>query len=350
MRSRKRSSWCRRAPSRARSWRRCMPDRTRRREAVDAAEDALKVDRRRTRRPTGSSGSVLAALADQRQAAHPGDDVSLPMRKRAIAALEIARGDGTGDLVDRPVARRGCISMRTGPPTPSRCCGASCWSSRSMPKARCCSPKPRRRRAPPTPPPARCRSFSTSSRSSSAGACSWPRLYERQHRWEQAADAWAAVQQLNPRNAEVLARRATALMNADHAADARDMASETRSKSRPTTCACPSSWRRRSATPAISKAPRRPRGAARRAPRRRPDHVPARADAGSAGPISGDRRLPEAGGRESRAAGTKGRDRSPCCWAARGLRSSSCTATTRRSPPSRTASRSRRTMRCGRCC
>src|SRR5260221_11933286 len=65
-------------------------------EALTAAEDALKVD------PTNQEanqvlGSVLAALAEQRQAARPGDE-GAAYPKRAMAALEIARGDGTGDL------------------------------------------------------------------------------------------------------------------------------------------------------------------------------------------------------------------------------------------------------------
>src|SRR6516165_11382287 len=65
------------------------------RESIDAAEDALKVDPR-NREANRVLGSVLAALAEQRQAARPGDDVST-YPKRAMAALEIARGDGTGD-------------------------------------------------------------------------------------------------------------------------------------------------------------------------------------------------------------------------------------------------------------
>src|SRR5262249_54206491 len=51
-------------------------------------------------------------------------------------------------------------------------------------------------------------------------------LYERQRRWRQAADAWAQVQTLNPRNAEIVARRGSALLNAGRAMEARDVVSE----------------------------------------------------------------------------------------------------------------------------
>src|SRR5262245_55346924 len=65
------------------------------REAIEAAEDALKVSPK-NREANRILGTVLAALADQRQPARPGDDVS-QYSKRAMAALEIARGDGSGD-------------------------------------------------------------------------------------------------------------------------------------------------------------------------------------------------------------------------------------------------------------
>jgi len=74
------------------------------REAIEAAEDALKVNPKSVE-ANRVLGSVLAALSDARQPARPGDDVSA-YAKRAIAALEIARGDGTGDLnVDLTLAR-----------------------------------------------------------------------------------------------------------------------------------------------------------------------------------------------------------------------------------------------------
>src|SRR5258708_24042734 len=65
-------------------------------EALTAAEDALTVDPK-NQEANRILGSVLAALAGLHQAARPGDDVAT-YAKRAIAALEIARGDGTRDL------------------------------------------------------------------------------------------------------------------------------------------------------------------------------------------------------------------------------------------------------------
>ena len=74
------------------------------REAVEAAEDALKVDPK-NKEANRILGSVLAALAEQKQRLRPGDDVTT-YGTRAIAALEIARGDGSGDLsIDLALAR-----------------------------------------------------------------------------------------------------------------------------------------------------------------------------------------------------------------------------------------------------
>src|SRR5687768_9601368 len=74
------------------------------REAVEAAEAALAVDPK-NREANRILGSVLAGVAEQRQALKPGDDVSA-YGKRAMAALEVARGDGTGELsIDLALAR-----------------------------------------------------------------------------------------------------------------------------------------------------------------------------------------------------------------------------------------------------
>ena len=73
-------------------------------EAVAAAEEAIKIDPK-NREANRILGSVLASYAAQRQAVKPGDDVSA-YGARAIAALEIARGDGGGDLsIDLGLAR-----------------------------------------------------------------------------------------------------------------------------------------------------------------------------------------------------------------------------------------------------
>src|SRR5919112_3626937 len=74
------------------------------REAVEAAEAALKVDPQ-NREANRILGSVLAALAEQKQRLRPGDDLA-SYAPRAIAALEIARGDGSGDLsIDLALSR-----------------------------------------------------------------------------------------------------------------------------------------------------------------------------------------------------------------------------------------------------
>ena len=192
-------------------------------EAVDAAEDALKVDPK-NREANRILGSVLAALADQRQAAHPGDDVAA-YGKRAIAALEIARGDGTGDLsIDLSLARLYLDADRPADAVPLL--------------RRIVTEQPQYAEGSLLLADAQEASGSPDAAAGTLsqlldqqpqffrGRVQLAELYERQHRWEQAADAWSAVQQLNPRNAEVLARRATALMNADHPAEARDLAAE----------------------------------------------------------------------------------------------------------------------------
>jgi len=45
---------------------------------------------------------------------------------------------------------------------------------------------------------------------------------DRQRRWKDAADSWAAAQAVNPRSTEIAARRATALINAGRPGDARE--------------------------------------------------------------------------------------------------------------------------------
>jgi len=90
-------------------------------EALSAAEDALKVDPR-NKEANRILGSVLSAYAEQRQPARPGDDVGA-YGKRATRALEIARGDGTGDLsIDLALAK--LYLDQDAPPTPSRSCVA----------------------------------------------------------------------------------------------------------------------------------------------------------------------------------------------------------------------------------
>jgi len=193
------------------------------REAVAAAEDALTVDPR-NREANRILGSLLAAAADQRQPLKPGDDVS-QYPKRAIASLEIARGDGTGELsIDLSLARLYLDQDRPGDAVPllrrivleqpqyaegsvllaeaQEAAGASDAAIETM--THLLEDQPQFFR----------------------GRVQLAELYERQRRWGQAADAWARVQALSQRNTEVAARRATALLNAERPAEAREVLKE----------------------------------------------------------------------------------------------------------------------------
>ena len=189
-------------------------------EAVAAAEDALKVDPR-NREANRILGSVLAALAEQRQAAKPGDDVSAYAR-RATTALEIARGDGSGDLsIDLALAKLYLDQERSTEAIPllrrivdeqpqyadGSVLLADAQESAGVPDAaaetltRLLDEQPGFFR----------------------GRVQLAELYEHQRKWPQAADAWARVQEQNQKNTEVAARRATALLNAHRPTDARDV-------------------------------------------------------------------------------------------------------------------------------
>jgi len=190
------------------------------REALDAAEDALKVDPR-NREANRILGTVLAALAEQRQAGRPGDDVAA-YPKRAIAALEIARGDGTGDLSidlalarlyldqDRP-ANAVPLLRRIVLEQPQYADGAMLLAEAQEASGA---------------PEAAIETLTTLLQEQPQffrGRVQLAELYDRQRRWAQAADAWARVQAINPANTEIAAHRASALLNAGRAADARDI-------------------------------------------------------------------------------------------------------------------------------
>ena len=189
-------------------------------EAIAAAEDALKVDPR-NQEANRILGSVLAGLLEQKQAARPGDDVA-SYGKRAIAALEIARADGAGDLsIDLALARLYLDQDRPADAIPllrrvvgeqpqyaegsvlladaQESAGAADAAVETL--TRLLDDQPQFFRA----------------------RLQLAELYEHQRRWPQAADEWARVQTLNPRNTEVAARRASALLNAGRSAEARDV-------------------------------------------------------------------------------------------------------------------------------
>ena len=192
-------------------------------EAVDAAQDALKIDPK-NREANRVLGSVLATLADQRKPLRPGDDVS-SYSKRAIAALEIARGDGTGDLtIDLTLAQLYLDEDRPADAVPllrrivteqPQYTDGSALLAEAQEEAG-------------TPDDAiqTLNEVLQDQPQFFRGRVQLAELYERQHRWTEAADAWARVQSLSSRNPEIATHRATALVNAGRTAEARDVIKE----------------------------------------------------------------------------------------------------------------------------
>lgn len=190
------------------------------REALDAAEDALRVSPK-NQEANRILGTVLAALAEQRQPARPGDDAS-QYAKRAMAALEIARGDGTGDLnIDLTLARLYLDADRYTEAVPlmrrivmEQPQYADGWlllaEAQEGSGSGDAAVQTLRQLLDEQPQFVRAR-------------VQLAETLDRQHKWREAADAWARVQALNPRNAEYATRRATALINAGRAGEARDL-------------------------------------------------------------------------------------------------------------------------------
>jgi tetratricopeptide (TPR) repeat protein len=189
-------------------------------EAVAAAEEAIKVDPK-NREANRILGSVLASHAAQRQPVKPGDDVS-GYGARAIAALEIARGDGTGDLsIDLSLARLYLDRQRPADAVPLL--------------RRIVAEQPQFAEG--SILLAEAQEATGSAEAAIAtlsmlledqpqffrGRVQIAELYDRQQQWAEAAQAWAAVQKLNARNTEVMARRASSLMNGGRPAEARDV-------------------------------------------------------------------------------------------------------------------------------
>jgi tetratricopeptide (TPR) repeat protein len=192
-------------------------------EAVAAAEDAVKVDPK-NREANRILGSMLASYAAQRQAVRPGDDVSA-YGARAMAALEIARGDGTGDLsIDLGLARLYLDRDRAADAIPllrrivaeqPQFAEGSILLAEAQEATGAVE--------------AAIETLSTlldDQPQSFRARVQIAELYDRQRQWTEAAQAWAAVQKLNARNTEVMARRASSLMNGGRPADARDVLRE----------------------------------------------------------------------------------------------------------------------------
>jgi tetratricopeptide (TPR) repeat protein len=192
-------------------------------EALAAAEDAIKIDPK-NREANRILGSVLASYAARRQPVKAGDDVSA-YGGRAMAALEIARGDGGGDLsIDLTLAR---LYLERDRPTDAI---------------------PLLRRIVSEQPQFAEGSVLLAEAQEAAGSpdaaietlsvlledqpqffrarVQIAELYDRQRQWNEAAQAWASVQKLNARNTEVMARRATSLLNGGRPAEAQTVLRE----------------------------------------------------------------------------------------------------------------------------
>src|SRR5215471_12274085 len=167
------------------------------REAVDAAQDALKVDPK-NREANRVLGSVLAALAEQRLPAHPGDDVST-YPKRAIAALEIARGDGTGDLtIDLTLARLYLDQDRPADAVPLL--RRIVTEQPQYAEGSALLAEAQEAAGAPDAAVETLKSLLQGQPQLFQGQVQLAEAYERQRRWSEAADTWASAQALNPKN------------------------------------------------------------------------------------------------------------------------------------------------------
>jgi tetratricopeptide (TPR) repeat protein len=190
------------------------------REAVTEAEAALAIDPR-NKEANRILGSVLAALAEQRQPLKPGDDVS-GYGKRAIAALEIARGDGTGELsIDLALAR--LYLERDRPTDAIPLLRRIVMEQPQYAEASLLLAEAQEASGGPDAAVETLTALLAEQPQFFRGRVQLAELYDRQKKWSDAAGAWAAVQKLNQRNTEVSARRATALLNAGRPDDARDV-------------------------------------------------------------------------------------------------------------------------------
>ena len=189
-------------------------------EALSAAEDALKIDPK-NREANRILGSVLAALAAGSQAAKPGDDAA-SYAKRAMAALEIARGDGTGDLsIDLALARLYLEADRPADAIPLL--RRIVLEQPQYAEGSVLLADAQEAAGSPDAAVETLTNLLDDQPQFFRGHVQLAELHEHQRRWPQAAEAWAKVQGLNPRNTEVASRRASALINADRPAEARDI-------------------------------------------------------------------------------------------------------------------------------
>jgi tetratricopeptide (TPR) repeat protein len=186
-------------------------------EAVQAAQDGLRIDPA-NREANRILGSVYAAFAEQGRPITPGDDPK-QYTARAIAALEKARRDGifdasldlmlgrlylqAGNVTAAIPALKTVVDDQPGYPDASMLLAAALEGAGRIDDA-----------------------IGTLERSLqdnptfSRGRVRLAELYEKQHRYADAAEAYAQAQAADPR-ADTTAERAAALINAKKAGEAR---------------------------------------------------------------------------------------------------------------------------------
>ena len=118
---------------------------------------------------------------------------------------------------------RASISIRIGPPTPSRSCAGSSPNSRSTSEGSALLAEAQEAAGDPKGAVETLKALLEDEPQFFRGRVQLAELYERQHQWTEAADAWARVQALNPKNSEIASHHATALVNAGRSAEARDV-------------------------------------------------------------------------------------------------------------------------------
>jgi tetratricopeptide (TPR) repeat protein len=192
-------------------------------EAIAAAEEALQIDAR-NREANRVLGSVLAALSENRQSGRSPDQIQQD-QARAIEALEIARAGSLPDLsLDLTLSRlyiarnrpadavpllRHIVDEQPGYVDGWLLLAAALEASGGTDEAI-----------------AALKEVVQDHPTNGRARVQIAELYERERRWSDAADAWKDVQNLNARNVEVVVRRASALLSAGRASEARDVAQQ----------------------------------------------------------------------------------------------------------------------------
>jgi tetratricopeptide (TPR) repeat protein len=189
------------------------------REALDTAEAAIGIDPS-NREANRILGSILAALAEQRQAFRPGDDPA-QYRPRAIAALEKSRRDAGVDLSLELMLGR--LYLQSGNYE------KSVFSLRRVvddqpgyPDAAMLMAAAQDGAGRPDDAIGTLEKSLQENPAFFRGLVRLAELYDEQRRFSDAAAAYARAQAANPR-VELAPQRASALINAGKPGDARDL-------------------------------------------------------------------------------------------------------------------------------